>query len=163
MNKILVVYYSVHHGNTKKIIDYLAENCEIDTLNIANNRKEIDEVNSNNIHIEDKLGSYEKIILGSGIYYGKISKEIYSWLDKNIDTIKNKSIYAIITSGLVTVNYGGDLEKYLDNNGMELKSKFHCKGFDTYGPWKLIGGISKGHPDENDLKNALKFVKKEVF
>ena len=37
--------------------------------------------------------------------------------------------------------------------------KFGCKGYDTFGPFKLVGGIAKGHPDEEDMKNAVDFVK----
>ena len=31
-------------------------------------------------------------------------------------------------------------------------------GYDTFGPFKLVGGIAKGHPDEDDIKNAVEFV-----
>lgn len=37
--------------------------------------------------------------------------------------------------------------------------KFGCKGYDTFGPFKLVGGIAKRHPDEEDIKNAVEFVK----
>ena len=37
--------------------------------------------------------------------------------------------------------------------------KFFCKGYDTYGPFKLVGGIAKGHPDEKDLMAAVEFYK----
>ena len=40
-----------------------------------------------------------------------------------------------------------------------IVGEFSCKGFDTFGPFKLIGGISKGHPDKNDLDNAKAFFK----
>ena len=33
------------------------------------------------------------------------------------------------------------------------------KGYDTFGPFKLMGGIAKGHPDEEDIKNTVEFVK----
>ena len=46
-----------------------------------------------------------------------------------------------------------------------LKSKkkvvlgsFGCKGYDKYFIFKVVGGINKGHPDEQDLKNAQKFI-----
>ena len=31
--------------------------------------------------------------------------------------------------------------------------------YDTFGSFKLIGGIAKGHPAEEDIKNAVEFVK----
>lgn len=33
------------------------------------------------------------------------------------------------------------------------------KTFDTYGPWKLIGGLAKKHPNENDFANYSLFIK----
>lgn len=38
--------------------------------------------------------------------------------------------------------------------------EFSCKGYDTFGSFKLIGGIAKGHPDTQDLENARKFYRK---
>ena len=40
----------------------------------------------------------------------------------------------------------------------DIIGKFGCKGYDTFGPFKLAGGIAKGHPDEKDLKAAVSFV-----
>jgi flavodoxin len=37
--------------------------------------------------------------------------------------------------------------------------RFFCKGYDTFGPFKLIGGLAKGHPDDKDLENAVAFFK----
>ena len=36
---------------------------------------------------------------------------------------------------------------------------FGCKGYDTFGPFRLVGGIAKGHPDEQDLNNARAFYR----
>ena len=30
-------------------------------------------------------------------------------------------------------------------------------GFDTFGPFKLVGGIAKGHPDEDEIRGAVEF------
>ena len=40
-----------------------------------------------------------------------------------------------------------------------MVGKFGCKGYDTFGPFKLVGGIAKGHPNEEDMINAADFVK----
>ena len=45
------------------------------------------------------------------------------------------------------------------NGGSESPGILRCKGYDTFGPFKLVGGIAKGHPDEEDMKNAVDFVK----
>jgi len=38
-----------------------------------------------------------------------------------------------------------------------VAGEFCCKGFNTFGPFKLVGGTSKGHPDEADLENVRRF------
>ena len=32
-----------------------------------------------------------------------------------------------------------------------------CLGFDTFGPFKLVGGLAKGHPDEAEIEKAVEF------
>lgn len=34
---------------------------------------------------------------------------------------------------------------------------YQCLGFDTFGPFKLIGGIAKGHPNEDEIAAAVSF------
>ena len=33
------------------------------------------------------------------------------------------------------------------------------RGYDTFGPWKLVGGIAKGHPNARDLDKARAFYR----
>ena len=39
------------------------------------------------------------------------------------------------------------------------KEGFQCPAWDTFGPFKLVGGLQKGHPDEKDLKATVEFYK----
>ena len=39
----------------------------------------------------------------------------------------------------------------------QVLGTFGCKGCDTFGPFKLVGGIAKGHPNEKDMENARRF------
>jgi flavodoxin len=45
-----------------------------------------------------------------------------------------------------------------DKQSKEL-GRFQCKGFDTFGPFKLVGGIQKGHPTEGEVTEAVNFYK----
>ena len=38
-----------------------------------------------------------------------------------------------------------------------MLGEFGCKGYDTFGPFKLVGGIAKGRPNEADLEQARSF------
>ncbi|MEI3307063.1 MAG: hypothetical protein V8R40_14225 [Dysosmobacter sp.] len=41
-----------------------------------------------------------------------------------------------------------------------MLGEFSCKGYNTFGPFKLIGGSAKGRPNEDDLENARTFYRK---
>jgi len=43
--------------------------------------------------------------------------------------------------------------------GFTIAGEFSCRGWDTFGLLKLIGGINKGRPDEQDLKRAEDFAR----
>jgi len=47
----------------------------------------------------------------------------------------------------------------LDEKGLTVVGEFSCRGFDTYGPMKLIGGIARGRPSAQDLHDAEEFAK----
>ena len=58
--------------------------------------------------------------------------------------------------------YGGStnyksIENILKEKHAKVIGKFGCKGYDTFGPFKLVGGIAKGHPNEKDLTAAMEF------
>ena len=77
MQKSLIIYSTVD-GQTKAIcknIAQFASETSIDVLPISNN---ID------------LGSYEKIIIGASIRYGKYRNEVYDFVDKNMHIIDSK-------------------------------------------------------------------------
>ena len=102
--KIAIIFASVHHGNTRKVVEQIAQNNDVDLI-----------VN---------LPEYKEVFLicthgGSAAY-------------QSIETIiKDKHCNVI--------------------------GKFSCKGYDTFGPFKLVGGIAKGHPNEKDLTAAMEF------
>ena len=52
---------------------------------------------------------------------------------------------------------GPTIEQVIAYKHDNIVGRFSCKGFDTFGPFKLIGGVSKGHPDEKDIAAAIEF------
>lgn len=79
--KTAIIYYSKHHGNTKKLLDAI------------------------------KKGSTDEITLR--------------------EALKEKIAHIL--------------------------GEYGCFGFNTFGPFKLIGGIAKNHPDNSEIKNAISF------
>ena len=41
-----------------------------------------------------------------------------------------------------------------------ILGEYGCKGYNTYGPWKVIGGMNKKHPTEVEVKSAVEFFDK---
>ena len=39
----------------------------------------------------------------------------------------------------------------------DVVGEYSCPGFDSFGPFKLIGGIQKDHPTEDEINGAIKF------
>ncbi|HYF81784.1 MAG TPA: flavodoxin family protein [Clostridia bacterium] len=142
--KSLIIYSSTHHGNTKKIAAVIAETLGADLL-------QTDEVKSN------LLKQYDLIGFGSGIFNGKHHAKLYQTIEKA--KIKGKSVFVFSTSGTGNNKYNKSLIDHLTSNGALVKNSFSCKGFDTYGIFKWIGGIAKGHPDSKDIESARNFAK----
>ena len=70
---------------------------------------------------------------------------------------QEKKVFLICTHGGSAAFQS--IEIILESKHADLIGKFSCKGYDTYGPFKLVGGIAKGHPDEKDLMAAVEFYK----
>ena len=43
--------------------------------------------------------------------------------------------------------------------GCRELGEYRCRGFDTFGPFRLIGGIAKGHPTAEELAGAAAFYR----
>lgn len=145
MGKTAIVYYSQHHGNTKKILDAIAGYDKEMTLIDVLDRHEVD------------LTGYDRIGFASGIYYGKFAEQLHNFVKVNLPT--GKDVFFIATAGNpIEHNFNSIVsatkEKYCNEIG-----RYQCAGFDTFGPFKLVGGLQKGHPTEEELQAAVEFYK----
>lgn len=143
MKKCLIIYYSYHHGNTEKIANAMAEISDAKVCTI-------DEISAINIQ------EYETIGFGSGIAHGRHYDKLLNAVSR-LD-LQGKETFVFSTSGTGRDNYNSALIKLLNNSGASVIGSFACKGYDTYGPFKFIGGVAKGHPNINDFTNAKKFI-----
>ena len=144
MEKICIVYDSMHNMNTEKLV-----------LSLKENYNDVDIIKVNNFDI-NAIDNYPKIGLASGVYWGRFSKNIEELLDKILDS-DVKNLFFIYNSGIRKVRYEKKLIKRLEEKNKICLGIFSCKGFDKYGPFKLIGGINKGKPNEKDIQNLIKF------
>ncbi len=151
--KTLIIYISIHHGNTEKIAKEIAEVLDAKLLKPW-------EVN------EDNLSEYDLIGFGSGVYFGKHHKSLLSLIDR-LPEAENRKTFIFSTSGMRngiaqrphgSSDFNQLLKEKLLQKDFDLIGEFSCRGFDTYGPFKFIGGISKGRPNKEDLGKARKFA-----
>jgi len=143
--KTLIICESVHHGNTKKIADAMAAVLNAEIKKPA----EID---------VGKLGEYDLIGFGSGIYMGRMHKNLLKLVDSLLKLERNAFIFSTAGSDGENMKYHKALKEKLASKGFKVLDEFACRGFDTFGPLVLVGGLNKGKPDEKDLGSAREFA-----
>jgi flavodoxin len=144
--KTLIICFSYHHKNTEKIASALAKTLGAEV-------KAPSEVDLNG------LSDYDLVGFGSGISFGSHYKVLLDFADK-LPAVTCKKAFIFSTSGQTgnTTKFHRKLREKLESKGFTVAGDFNCGGFDTYGLLKIVGGIQKGHPDEEDLKQAETFA-----
>ena len=146
--KALIIYISVHHGNTERVAKVMANILDADLLQI----KQAD---------ASMLEQYDLIGFGSGIYVGKHHKSLLDFVDK-LPMIRNKKAFIFSTSGLRKVrfihNLDEPLKEKLQRKGFDIIGEFSCRGFDTSRAAMIVGGINRGRPNAKDFKRAEDFA-----
>ena len=144
--KTAIVYYSKHHENTKKLLDAIkkASDDDITLLNVS-------EISS------AKLDEYDMIGFASGIYYSKFDKRVLKFAKDNMPN--GKDVFFLYTYGAEKDGYTKAIREALSGTNSHILGEYGCLGFNTFGPFKLIGGIAKNHPDNTDIQNAVAFYR----
>lgn len=142
----LIILFSYHHNNTEKIAKVIGGvlGAEIKTPNQTD---------------PNSISNYDLIGFGSGIYFGKNHKVLLDFADK-MPKVENKKAFIFSTSGQADnmTKFHRKLREKLQSKGFTIVSEFNCVGFDTYALMKIVGGIQKGRPNEDDLKQAEAFA-----
>jgi flavodoxin len=147
--KSLLVLFSYHHKNTEKIANVFAKVLDAQT-------KTPQQINP------EELQEYNLIGFGSGIYGEKLHKSLLDLADK-LPQVTNKKAFIFSTSALTGKSKATEdhstLREKLQSKGYIIVDEFQCKGFNTNSFIKLFGGMNKGRPNAEDLKNAEEFAK----
>ncbi len=137
-----IVYYSQHHGNTKKLLDAIASREEVTLINV----------------VEDKdadIAAFDRIGFASGIYYRSFARQILAYAEKNLP--EGKDVFFLNTCGAPAGVYFNAIRRITEAKHCRELGSYQCRGYDTYGPFKLVGGIAKGHPSEEEINGAVAF------
>ncbi len=140
--KTAIVYVSTHHGNTKKLVDAIAQKHEIVAVDAAA-QKDAD------------LSGFDLIGFASGVAFGKYYPQLLSFMESNLP--EHKRVFFLHTAGDPREAHNAAAKAIADARGCTCLGTYFCKGFDTYGPFKLVGGLNKNRPNADEVAGAEKF------
>ena len=140
--KTAICYYSRHHGNTLKVLEAMARGNDIDLIDVTS-------------RVAVRLEDYDCIGFASGIYYSKFHQTVLDFARQYLP--QGKDVFFVYTCGSMRKGYTSAIAEAVSAKGATILGEYGCRGFDTFGPFKLIGGIAKGHPDSGELEKARIF------
>jgi flavodoxin len=151
--KSLVVVFSYHHGNTEKIAHAVANVLDAP-------------VKTPRQVTPDEIREYDLVGFGSGIYSATFDPSVLDLADRLPNTA-GKKVFLFSTYGAPAFIANREfIEKNHDQIRHKLQAKgytvigeFGCAGWNTNSFLKFFGGLNKGRPDADDLKNAEAFAR----
>ena len=142
--KCLVIVYSYHHNNTAKIANEFSKILHAE----IKSPEQVDLL---------ELKNYDLIGFGAGIDSGKHYKPLLKLVDR-LPYDKQKASFIFSTSAVQgekkVRNDHSLLRQKLESKGYKIVGEFSCKVFNTNSFIKYFGGMNKGRPKEDDIKNA---------
>lgn len=108
----------------------------------------------------ETLGDYDLVGFGSGIYFMAAHRRLWTLVGRlpRGDGIR---VFTFFTSGareLPLLGYSRPIRHRLASKGFDVLDSFSCRGLDTVGPLRLVGGVNKGHPNDHELDQAAAFA-----
>jgi flavodoxin len=119
----------------------------------------------------EELQQFDLVGFGSGIYAEKHHESLLELADK-LPQVTDKKAFIFSTSfvgvdslvfGRITSKFHTALREKLQSKGYTVVDEFNCRGFNTNGIYGRFGGMNKGRPNVEDLKNAKEFAGKLKF
>ena len=142
--KIAICYYSRHHGNTRKVLEAMAGEGDVELIDVTARRA---------VRLED-CGC---IGFASGIYGFEFHKAVVEFARQYLP--QGTPVFFVYTYGGAKGSGARALAEIAREKGCPVLGEFGCKGYDTFGPFQIVGGIAKGHPDGQDLAQARRFFR----
>jgi flavodoxin len=149
----LVVVFSYHHRNTEKIAHVIAGVLGAPVKTPQQVRP-------------DGISDYDLVGFGSGIYGATFDASLLDLADR-MPQVNNKNAFLFSTYGapafvatreFVEKNHA-QIWKKLEAKGYTVIGEFGCAGWNTNSFLHYFGGLNKGKPDAEDLRNAEAFAR----
>ena len=143
--KTAIVYESTHHQNTLKLVQAIREKFPVDVIDVTETESA-------------DLTGYDLIGFAAGIAYGKFYPAIEKFAARCLPA--GKRVFFLYTCGRDSKSYLASMRETAARKDCQVLGAYSCRGFDTFGPFKLVGGINKGRPNEEDIAGAVRFFEK---
>ena len=140
--KTAVCYYSRHHGNTRKVLDAMAREGELDLIDVTA-RQAV------------RLEGYDRIGFASGVYYGKFHPSVPAFARQYLP--EGKPVFFLCTYGASRGKSLREMEAVAREKHCPVLGAFGCRGYDTFGPLKLVGASPRGTPMGGTWKTPKSF------
>lgn len=150
--KTVIVCVSVSHGNTRRIADAMAG--VLDAKVVSPEEADLGELTD-----ADLVG------FGAGVFHGRLHPRLTAFVQA-LPTARGSGrgrAFAFATSGLPELPpapFTRPLVRLLEGKGFAVDGTFSCRAFDTWMPFRLVGGIHKQRPDAGDLTAARAFAER---
>ena len=147
--KVLIICLSVHHGNTGKVAAVLAG--ELNATIIRPSEVDV-----------SKLGAYDLIGFGSGIYHHSHHRSLIDLAEKLPRMEKPAFIFSTRAYGKPLPARREDhsnLRERLEARDYRIVGEFSCRGWSTFSVMRLFGGVNRGSPGEKELAEARHFAR----
>ncbi len=145
--KTLLICRSRSHGNTARVAQAMADVLGATVVEPA----QVD---------PETIGAYDVVGFGSGIYGFSFDDELRAFVG-SLPYDRGRDAFIFATSGVGRVierPLRTPLAALLRSAGYDVVDTFCCRGYDTWLPLRIVGGINKGHPDDADLAAARAFA-----
>lgn len=142
--KTAICYYSRHHGNTRKLLEAMAREGGVDLIDVT-------------VRQAVRLEEYDCIGIASGIYAFAFHEAVVEFARQYLP--EGKPVFFVYTYGGTKGTGAKAVAQIAAEKNCKVLGEFGCTGYNTFGPFKLVGGSAKGHPDAQDLENARNFYR----
>ena len=142
--KTVICYYSCHHGNTRKVVEAMAEEGGAALVDLSTQP-------------EAALEEYDLIGFASGIYGFSFHPSVVQFARERLP--RGKRVFCVCTYGGAKGMGAKEIVRAAQEKGCAVLGEFGCRGYNTFGPFRLFGGTGKGKPDEGDLQRARAFIR----
>lgn len=142
--KIAICCYSSHHGNTRKVAQAMAREIGAELL---------DATARQDVCLED----CDCVGLASGIYGFEVHQDAVEFARRYLPA--GMPVFFVTTYGGVPGTGARAFSNLAKEKDCPVLGEFSCRGYNTFGPFKLLGGTGKGLPSEEDLDRARAFIR----